>query len=109
VAFAPAAVPGFLAGAIVESLLFGVVPVAVARMAGGPFILGTRDRPWTGGGRLDLELIGVRQGAVIGLAQTVALWPGIGRSLVTILAAFFVGCSMKAAVGFSFLLGLVTL
>jgi undecaprenyl-diphosphatase len=109
VAFAPAAVTGFLAGAIVKSLLFGVVPVAVAWMAGGLFIFGTRDRPWTGGGKLDLELIGVRQAAVIGLAQTVALWPGISRSLVTILAALFVGCSMKAAVEFSFLLGLVTL
>jgi undecaprenyl-diphosphatase len=109
VAFAPAAVTGFLAGAIVKSLLFGVVPVAVAWMAGGLFILGTRDRPWTGGGKLDLELIGARQAAVIGLAQTIALWPGISRSLVTILAALFVGCSMKAAVEFSFLLGLVTL
>src|SRR3546814_6561440 len=44
VAFAPAAVTGFLAGDTVKSLLFGVVPVAVAWMAGGLFILGTRDR-----------------------------------------------------------------
>ena len=109
VAFAPAAVTGFLAGAMVKSLLFGVVPVAVAWIAGGLFILGTRNRPWIAGDRLDLELIGVRRAAVIGLAQTVALWPGISRSLVTILAALFVGCSMKAAVEFSFLLGLVTL
>lgn len=109
VAFAPAAVTGFLAGERVKSLLFGVVPVAVAWMAGGLFILGTRDRPWIRGGNLGLELIGVRQAAVIGLAQTVALWPGISRSLVTILAALCIGCSMKAAVEFSFLLGLVTL
>ena len=109
VAFAPAAITAFLAGAIVKSLLFGVVPVAVAWIAGGIFIVGTRHRPWTGGGRLDLELIGVPQASIIGLAQTGALWPGISRSLVTILAALFVGCSMKAAVEFSFLLGLMTL
>ena len=109
VALGPAAVIGFLAGDAVKSLLFGVVPIALAWIAGGLLIIGTRDREWAGGGRVELEEVGVRQALVIGLAQTAALWPGISRSLVTILAALVVGCSMKAAVEFSFLLGLLTL
>jgi undecaprenyl-diphosphatase len=60
-------------------------------------------------GRAPLEMITVRQAAVIGAAQVLALWPGTSRSLVTIVAALAVGLSMAAAVEFSFLLGLVVL
>lgn len=109
VAVAPAALMGILAGGAVKSLLFGVVPIAGAWIAGGLLILGSRHRTWTGGGRLELERIGARHGLVIGLVQAAALWPGVSRSLVTILAALFLGCSMKAAIEFSFLLGLITL
>ena len=37
------------------------------------------------------------------------MWPGVSRSLVTIVAALLVGLTLPAAVEFSFLLGLATL
>lgn len=108
-AFVPAAVTGLAAGDAVKSLLFGVRPVAVAWIVGGLAILATRNRRWMTDGSIALESMRTHHALVIGVVQAVALWPGISRSLVTILAGLYVGCSMKTAVEFSFLLGLVTL
>jgi undecaprenyl-diphosphatase len=53
--------------------------------------------------------LSVQSAFIIGLAQAIALWPGVSRALVTLVAALLVGLSMSAALEFSFLLGLATL
>lgn len=109
VAFAPAALLGLLLADVIKSALFGIGPVAAAWLVGGIVILVAQRRGWTAGGPIALDSIRPGHALVIGAAQALALWPGVSRSLVTIMAALLVGCTIRAAVEFSFLLGLVTL
>ena len=104
-AFVPAAVAGVVFGDTVKDALFGPVPVALAWAAGGIVLLVRTPR----GGSGTLQSLGAQSAVTIGVAQCIALWPGVSRSLVTLLAGLAVGLSLAAAVEFSFLLGLVTL
>lgn len=113
-AFVPTAIIGYALKGPVRENLFGVTPIAAAWLVGGLAILliGRAGFMRSGGeGRsgIDLGDISTRQAVMIGVAQCLALWPGTSRSLITILAALVVGLSLRAAVEFSFLLGLVTL
>lgn len=106
-AFLPAAIIGVALGHTIEDHLFGVGPVVIAWAVGGAVILVLGSR-WLGGRRA-IESLSARDGVIIGIAQALALWPGVSRSLVTILAALALGLTLPAAVEFSFLLGFVTL
>jgi len=106
-AFAPAAILGLAFESAIKDRLFGVGPVAVAWAVGGILLIVFARRRF--GGRTALVDLRVAPALVIGVAQAAALWPGVSRSLVTIVAACLVGLTIEAAVEFSFLLGLVTL
>ncbi|MGD9506375.1 MAG: undecaprenyl-diphosphate phosphatase [Syntrophobacteraceae bacterium] len=112
-AFVPAAVIGLLFDKAIKAHLFGIWPVAAAWFVGGLAILGFtwwRDRDQERGrGYKSLEHINIRMSLVIGFMQCIAMWPGVSRSLVTIVGGLLVGLSLASAVEFSFLLGLVTL
>lgn len=107
VAFVPAAIAGLLFDELIEGYLFGPVPVAVAWAVGGVLMLAVSSRLQPGGERL--ARVPLSSAFVIGLCQCAALWPGVSRSLATILGAIAMGLSLSAAVEFSFLLGLLTL
>jgi undecaprenyl-diphosphatase len=111
VAFAPAAIIGFLFEHPIRDHLLGVWPVIIAWAVGGALLLvfGSRRHDEEERHRPGLESITVRQALIIGVAQCLALWPGTSRSLVTIVAALAVGLSLSAAIEFAFLLGLITL
>ncbi|MFI5309421.1 MAG: undecaprenyl-diphosphate phosphatase [Polyangiales bacterium] len=108
VAFLPAAVLGLAFDHAIERHLFGAWPIAAAWAAGGVLIL-VVDRRLDRVGRYDLDSMTLRAALIIGAAQCAALWPGVSRSLATILGALGAGLSLAAAVEFSFLLGLLTL
>jgi undecaprenyl-diphosphatase len=57
-----------------------------------------------GSKRRRFESIGTRDGVVVGLAQALALIPGVSRSGATITAGLFRGLDRQAAARFSFLL-----
>jgi len=111
VAFVPAAVIGLLLGEQIEQRLFGLWPVVAAWFIGGLAIL---ILAWWQRGRsprteLYLDSLTWQLALVIGVAQCLALWPGISRSLATIIGGVLIGLSLPAAVEFNFLLGVVTL
>lgn len=111
--FVPAGVIGLLFNGMIKTYLFGTWPVIVAWLVGGLAILivcwrnKAKNRPADSG--LSIEQLCWRMALVIGFAQCIAMWPGVSRSLVTIVGGLLVGLSVPAAVEFSFLLGLVTL
>jgi undecaprenyl-diphosphatase len=110
IAFLPAGLTAFAFEDTIKDNLFGAGPIVAAWIVGGIAILLFAPRLRTLGEHgVPLEAITPRTALLIGVAQILALWPGTSRSLVTILAAIFLGLSIRAAVEFSFLLGFVTL
>ncbi|TAG10139.1 MAG: undecaprenyl-diphosphate phosphatase [Verrucomicrobia bacterium] len=110
--FLPAAVLGVIFDDWIEATLFKPWPIVAALLAGGIAILliekaKPRD-PGASSGRDLLEMTW-KMALVIGFMQCIAMWPGTSRSLMTILGGLLVGLSVKAAVEYSFLLGVVTL
>jgi undecaprenyl-diphosphatase len=113
VGFLPAAVIGLLFNSIIKSYLFGPWPVVAAWLVGGLAILAVSFRRGknknTQEGGSELDSLTWQLALIIGAAQCIAMWPGVSRSLVTIVGGVMVGLSLPAAVEFSFLLGVVTL
>lgn len=111
VAFAPAALAGYLLKDVVGAHLFGLWPIIAAWWFGGMAILivAAFSNRLPKRDNVGIDSLTWKQALVIGLIQCTAIWPGTSRSLVTILGGILVGMETSAAVVFSFLLGAVTL
>jgi undecaprenyl-diphosphatase len=109
IAFIPAAVLGVTLDEQIERYLFGPWPVVAAWAVGGFLLLVVGPQLESVRSGLPVEAVGPRIALFIGVAQCAALWPGVSRSLATILGGLAAGLSILAAVEFSFLLGLLTL
>ncbi|HAD21011.1 MAG TPA: undecaprenyl-diphosphate phosphatase [Opitutae bacterium] len=114
-AFLPAAFLGLLLDDLIESYLFGLLPVALALFAGGLFMAWaekrkkSRERGAANSTEKSLEDLTLGSSLLIGFLQCVAMWPGTSRSMMTIVGGYLVGLSRVHAAEFSFLLGLITL
>lgn len=105
VAFLPAAIIGVVAGDAIKDAVFGPVPIVIAWILGGLLLV-----VWTPrSGSVELDDLGARSAMIIGLAQVLAMWPGVSRSLATLVVGLLLGLTLSAAVEFAFLLGVVTL
>jgi undecaprenyl-diphosphatase len=96
-------VPAGLAGVLLQSRLEGLFSNMTAAGAflicTGLLLLASR---WAPAARV--ETVGVGRGLLVGLAQALALLPGVSRSGVTIVAGCFAGVRRDVAGRFSFLL-----
>lgn len=100
----PAAIIGFsLANFISESPFFGsVITVSMALVLVGLLMIVLEKLPHASAVKDGSEL-SMPRALIIGLAQSVALIPGVSRSGATIIAGKFTGLSSKEAAEYSFL------
>jgi undecaprenyl-diphosphatase len=105
IATLPAAAVGFLAHGWIVANLFGPVTVAGALLVGGVAIL--MIEWWCPPTRFEeVREIPTRTAVGIGLAQVLALFPGVSRAGATIMGAYSLGLSRTAATEFSFFLAI---
>lgn len=105
IAFIPAAVVGVLIHGWIKAYLFGPLTVALALVVGGFAILGVeRFKPTPRLGSVDD--LPYATAWWIGVAQVLALFPGVSRSGATIMGGLGLGLSRTAATEFSFFLAI---
>jgi len=107
-AFLPAAVLGVVLGDYIEMMLENAVIVGWALIVGGFAIL-IVERYANPSESDGVAAVSVRQSALIGTVQCLAMIPGVSRSGATILGAMAFGVDRKTAAEFSFFLAVPTL
>ncbi len=108
IAFLPLAILGLTFGQAIKAHLFQPLPVALAFILGGVFMLWAERRQHV----IRIQTVDdlTWQDALkLGFAQAFALIPGTSRSGATIIGGLFFGLSRKAATEFSFFLAIPTL
>jgi undecaprenyl-diphosphatase len=96
----PAGVAGFFLNDIVENGLRRPLIISVMLIAVG-FLMLIAEKA---NKYKDIEKTGLKDAVIIGIAQAIALIPGVSRSAITISAGLFRGFEREAAARFSFLL-----
>lgn len=105
VAFVPAAMVGFFAHGTIKSVLFTPRVVATALIIGGFAILAIER--WIKQPEVtEVDAISPRLALQIGIAQILALIPGVSRSGATIMGGMVCGLNRRAATEFSFFLAI---
>lgn len=110
--FIPTAIAGLTLRKTIKSLLFGTQPVAYALIVGGVIMIVIdilSKKNIIKEGETNLSAVTPIKAFLIGVGQCFSLWPGMSRSMSTIVAGRLTGLSTATAAEFSFLLALPTL
>jgi undecaprenyl-diphosphatase len=91
-------IPDFDNSPIRNSSTIAVVSIVMALLLAGAEIVGRRQRSF--------DALDMKDGITMGLAQALALIPGVSRSGSTLTAGLFMGLERSTAARFSFLLGI---
>ena len=112
IAFVPTAILGFLMYKILKQFLLSNSSVVLWALFLGGIVLIVFEL-WKGKSEekeeAGLEEISSKKAFLIGIAQSVAIVPGVSRSAATILGGMAMGISRKTIVEFSFLLAVPTM
>lgn len=108
IAFLPAAFVGLATHNYIKTYLFSPLTVALALVVGGVIIL-LIERLKHSNRVSEMEDITYTVALAVGIAQILALFPGISRSGATIMGGLVAGMSRKASTEFSFFLAIPTM
>jgi undecaprenyl-diphosphatase len=115
VAFIPTGIIGFILYKLIKTFLLGNIQIIIWTLGIGGialiiFELIYRNEDAFGiSSREELEQIPYSTALLIGIAQSIAVVPGVSRSAATIIAGRVLGISRRAIVEFSFLLAIPTM
>lgn len=98
----PALIFGFLLHGVIKRYLFNPLTVAIGLLVGGIAML-LIERKANEESKLGLDDLTRKEALSIGLAQVLALFPGVSRSGATIMGGLAVGINRETAVEYSFL------
>ncbi|PSN17225.1 undecaprenyl-diphosphatase [filamentous cyanobacterium CCP5] len=90
-------IPDFDNSPLRNSTTIAAVSIVMALLLAGAEMVGARQRGF--------EKLGMKDGILMGLAEALALIPGVSRSGSTLTAGLFMGLERSTAARFSFLLG----
>ena len=112
-AFLPPAVIGLSLHGWIDAHLFSVRTVVVALISGAVLMIAAerwrKHQPRLVPSRKEPADLTAKQAVGIGFMQCLSLWPGMSRSMVTMVGGYFAGLSPPKAAEFSFLVGLPVL
>jgi undecaprenyl-diphosphatase len=109
IAFFPAAILGVLAHDFIKTVLFETPMLIASMLIVGGVILLFVDRMAPPPVHDDALALPFGKALIIGLAQCLALIPGVSRSGATIVGALMLGVNKRAAAEFSFFLSMPTM
>ncbi len=110
-AFLPTAIIGFLLFKFIKNYLLGNLYITlISLLVGGILLIILELIHKEKDHHVDkIEEISFKNAFIIGIAQALAVIPGVSRSAATIISALFLGTKRKAAAEFSFLLAVPTM
>lgn len=104
----PAGILGFLFDDYMEAHFYNSTAVALALIFGGLLLI-VAERRLKRVRVSSTEDISYGNALTVGLAQCLAMWPGMSRSASTIIGGLFIGLSREVAAEFSFFLAIPTI
>ncbi len=105
IAFLPAAILGLAFHSAIKHYLFSPITVAIALIIGGFAILCIEQLPLKSPTK-NIDDMTPLQAFKVGMAQSLALFPGVSRAGATILGGMLFGLDRKTATAFSFFLAI---
>lgn len=108
-AFLPTAIIGFALYPFIKDSLIGNLPLALATLAAGGVVLIVFEYWHRGCKRTRTTEMTYWQALIVGMAQAVAVVPGVSRSAATIVGGLALGIERRTITEFSFLLAAPTM